>query len=377
MPVAFQTIPREFVSKTSVEDYKAPLTGVLADVQRYGAVVITRRKKYYGIIDDRQVANKGKIEVTSQFPTGKFTKVVPVLDQNTSIQDAIAYFHSSATKALPYVEGSKIVGVVKRNAILRAILSLHLVPDSKVEEIMSAPLLTVDDDDNLAQARRAMAKGRVGRLIVISDGKLFGMLTYKHMLKYSARTREKRTTTGRSTPEGRVRVGDVCERNVISIDREVPVDNAIRELVKHDISSLLVTKDTMPVGIVTARDILESVLGRIGTPEEHIVVSGLDAQSQEYKDDIVDSILGVIAKVDRFKALKVDNVSVNFKRVRTRGYEIRARLELRKGKEIYAAASGFTLERTLKELESTLYKEIRSLKNRIVTGRRELDATND
>ncbi len=377
MPVAFETLPVALVSKTSLEDYKVPITSVLSDVEKYGAVVVTKNDDYFGMIDDREIAKRGIIDITESYSTGKLARSVPIVRTDTPIQDIINYFYKSSARALPYMKENRVLGIVKRDAILRAILSLHLISAMKVKEVMSTPFFSIDSDANIAQARSAMEKNKVSRLVVLSNKKLFGLITYKDIINYTARMRERKSKVGRSMPESATRVADVCERNLYSIGKEEGVDNAIRSLVEHNISSLLITKGEQPLGIITVKDVLEAALGNGNAPRENIMISGLDDYNEEYREEIVDTINNITDKVDRFSKIKVDNISVNFKRVKTKGYEITARLELERGEEVYASAAGYTLERTLKSLEDKLYKEIAQKKNRMVTTKKELGATNE
>jgi signal-transduction protein with cAMP-binding, CBS, and nucleotidyltransferase domain len=376
MPVAFQEIPTEFVSKSSIVDYKTPITQVLSDVRKYGAVVVTKDGKYLGLVDDRAIARSVGTNMNEGASIGKVAKTGQVLGQNTSVRDAISFFYNSATKALPYLKDGKIIGIVKRDTILKAVLSLHLLQNVSVKEIMSTPLLSIDADMNLAQARSMMENDNISRLIVMSKNKFYGLLTYKNIINYSTRL-EERNQKGKSSLESNMKISDVCEKNVYMIEREKSVEDAIRSLVEHNISAVVVTKDNAPIGIVTVKDILEAANGSQGTAHENIIISGLDESSAEYRDDISNSLKEIAEKVDRFGRFKVSAISVNFKRVKTKGYEIRARIELEKGVPIFAEADGYTLEKTLGDLEEKLYKEIKEKKNMDVTTKKELGAPNE
>ena len=135
MPVAFQEIPAEFVSKTEFEDYSTPVAQVISKIQKYGAVVVTKDGKYFGIVDDRTIGKSTGMAFDETMLTGKVAKAVPRLSDKTSVQDAINFFYDSSSKALPYIKDDKVTGIVKRSEILKAILSLHLLSQAKVKEL--------------------------------------------------------------------------------------------------------------------------------------------------------------------------------------------------------------------------------------------------
>src|SRR5438105_2503836 len=117
MQKAFETLPKEFISDVKIYDYKTPIANVLSKINSEGAVVVLKAKEYYGIVDDRTIAGKGTLKIDQKFPVGKFARKVPVVDQSTSIEKTIHHFYNSSTKVLPYTEGNRIKGVIKRDMI--------------------------------------------------------------------------------------------------------------------------------------------------------------------------------------------------------------------------------------------------------------------
>ncbi len=54
-----------------------------------------------------------------------------------------------------------------------------------VADVMTRELLTLADDDTLADARRLMVRGRLRHLPVLRDGRLVGILTHRDLLSAS------------------------------------------------------------------------------------------------------------------------------------------------------------------------------------------------
>jgi CBS domain-containing protein len=59
-----------------------------------------------------------------------------------------------------------------------------------------------------------------------------------------------------------VRVRDVMETYVPTIDAKATVMEAVQRMVKENVWSFLVTKDGLPVGVVTERDILRRCISK-------------------------------------------------------------------------------------------------------------------
>ena len=57
-----------------------------------------------------------------------------------------------------------------------------------------------------------------------------------------------------------VKISDLMNKNLITVDVNAPVIDAIRTMIDHDIGSVVVTRDNEPIGIVTERDCLKKAI---------------------------------------------------------------------------------------------------------------------
>ncbi len=70
------------------------------------------------------------------------------------------------------------VGVVTERDILRRCISKRFSPETmKLEEIMSSPIVTIDQNSTLADAMRVIVDKSVRRLFVVDNGKIVGRVT--------------------------------------------------------------------------------------------------------------------------------------------------------------------------------------------------------
>ncbi len=371
MKVAFELIPKEFISDTAFYDYKDQMSDALTKVNKFGAVVVFKDGQYYGVVDDRSIAKQGTIRMPENYPVGKFARSVPILDRSSDIGKAIEVFYNSATKAVPLAENNKIKGILKRTDILKSILSLHILSSYKASDVMSTPVIAIDQETSIEKARYAMKENNVNRLAVMDKGKLFGIITFKGLIE----SMEIKNRSPEFSPKGRAHatVADYSRHDVYTIDQDTNLDQTIRELIKNNTSALLVMRKGKPVGMLTIRDIFETIVKNSNVPRRNIVLSGLDSNTKEYEQDINTSLEAFADKVDKFRDVKIDYIALNVKAIKgekSRQYDLRARIGLVKGGTISMSSSGFNLERTLKVLVDKLYKIIETKNEIIITGRK-------
>lgn len=85
-------------------------------------------------------------------------------------------------------KGGEVVGVVTKGDILREVIMKKADPQkTKVEDVMSRPVVSIQAESTLEEASQIMAKNNVSKLPVIKDGKLLGILTSTDVIRKSGR----------------------------------------------------------------------------------------------------------------------------------------------------------------------------------------------
>lgn len=106
------------------------------------------------------------------------TEEVTVVHPDITIQQFVdRYLNRLKHHGYPVVEEGKVVGIVCEYDVKE--VRIESWDEYRVEDVMvpSEELLTVEPEDNAADALMIMARNDVGRLPVIKDGKLVGILT--------------------------------------------------------------------------------------------------------------------------------------------------------------------------------------------------------
>jgi CBS domain-containing protein len=374
MSTLYEPLPKEFVSQTAFFDYKTPLTQVIGEMNRLGAVIVTKDKAYFGIADNRTMSRTGSERPTKfskALSIGKFARKLPLLTKDTSIGNVIGYFHEFSAKALPFGEGDKVKGVVRRDIVLRSIVSLHLLSKAKVSDAMTTPVMAIDAGANLSQAVSIMGQNRIRRLVVLDGGKLAGILTQGDVYSKFARLDERHPEM---TPEPRslnnVLVRDVANANPHSADFNDPLEDAIRQLLGKNISSLVVTRGGKPVGLLSIRDVFELAAAQMAKVKRAVVITGIDDSTIDYEQDMENEVNRLIERIDKFGRTEVSYAAIHVNKVKNKGYELKARLGFEKKGVIFATATGYGLDSTLTSLLDNLLKQVTERKEIIVSGRK-------
>jgi CBS domain-containing protein len=116
------------------------------------------------------------------------TKNPSTIEPDKSVADAAKLMRDEDAGIVPIVDGQKLVGTTTDRDIAIRIVAEGKDPQStKVREIMTSRLVTVDPDQELDEALRLMAEHQVRRLPVVEeDGKLIGIVAQADIAKHTS-----------------------------------------------------------------------------------------------------------------------------------------------------------------------------------------------
>lgn len=134
-----------------------------------------------------------------------------------------------------------------------------------VADLMTGPLVTIGHDATVADAWSIIRSRQVRHLPVLdSDRRLIGMVT-DHDLRLVILERCLREEPGRLAEIlGRLRVNEIMTWAVITVRPDADIREAARLMHDHKLGALAVAADGRVVGILTATDVIQAV---VGSPE--------------------------------------------------------------------------------------------------------------
>jgi CBS domain-containing protein len=104
------------------------------------------------------------------------TKSVTTIKVDSSVFEVAELMNSKGIGCLIIVEGEEPVGMVTERDIVRRIVAKKLPYETRVSEIMTTKLVTVDPDMSLKDAARLMSTNKIRRLPVVKQNKLVGIV---------------------------------------------------------------------------------------------------------------------------------------------------------------------------------------------------------
>ncbi|MDE1856572.1 MAG: CBS domain-containing protein [Candidatus Micrarchaeota archaeon] len=353
-------IPEGLISKTVSFDHKMPISKVMPAVRQYGAVIVNRDRQYEGIVDSRSIyRSKLSLNLGKAQTIGKIVTRVPKITNSTTMDSVIYYFYKSRVKALPYMDNSrKIKGILTRWTLLKAMLSMGELGAFTVSDSMSSPVMAIDINSTLTQARAAMRDNKVNRLAVLEGGRFVGLLTNHDIINFAKPGERLPEMKTKQYNPSNITIDSVMQRTPHTVDQGAPLPEAVKKMVENEISSLVVVKQGKPVGMLTIHDVFESLVAKGQVRQNRIFISGLDQNTYEYEDEIREEINSFMGKIEKLNRMNIDYITLNVKHIKTKSYEIRARLAIAGRPIITVHVNEFLLERAMAKLTQVLREEI-------------------
>lgn len=112
------------------------------------------------------------------------TKNIISVKDSASIVTAASVMVDNDIGSIVVTKSGNPVGIVTEKDIVKECCAKKLCGgDLKVEEVMSAPLITIDADASLGEAAMLMSDNRIRRLLVTEKGKIVGIITERDVLR--------------------------------------------------------------------------------------------------------------------------------------------------------------------------------------------------
>ena len=114
-------------------------------------------------------------------PAEKFVTV----DRDTNVRKAAEIMKDRGIGSVFVTRENKIIGILTDTDLVRRLVAAGLdSTQTTVEQIMSAPILTIDENKTLLDANDLMAREHVRHLGVSKDGKLVGMISVRDLVVF-------------------------------------------------------------------------------------------------------------------------------------------------------------------------------------------------
>ncbi|RNL61821.1 CBS domain-containing protein [Zhongshania marina] len=130
----------------------------------------------------------------------------------------------------------------------------------KIKDIMIKKVVTVELDDSLRVVKELFEKTNFHHLAVVHDGKLYGIISDRDLLKSISPNIGTMAATSKDMATLNKKVHQVMTRQPITSDEESSVRDAIHIFNTNKISCIPIVRDSgYLVGMVSWRDILRNI----------------------------------------------------------------------------------------------------------------------
>jgi CBS domain-containing protein len=112
------------------------------------------------------------------------TKKALTIDSQRTVLEAAQLMSRKEVGDLIVVDNEMPMGIVTETDLVRRVMAREKGLDTKVSDVMSKPLITIDPNASLNEAARKMIKNKIRRLPVLKKHKLVGIIVVSDFARY-------------------------------------------------------------------------------------------------------------------------------------------------------------------------------------------------
>ena len=134
------------------------------------------------------------------------------------------------------------------NLLLFSITEMVSLPKRSVKHYIKKDTISVEPNSTIQEAARIFITNKIHGAPVEDNGKIVGMVTFMDIGETLA--------SGKMT----LKIKDIMTKNVITIDGDASLSDAIHMFNEHNIGRLIVTIEGVPRGLISRTDVLHELV---------------------------------------------------------------------------------------------------------------------
>ena len=225
---------------------------------------VTNNKELVGIISERDIADKLGSSKYESMPASRLhissvmVKDVFTVPQTMQLDEVAKLMLENGIGSVPVMDDDKMVGIVSKADFVT--LATGIAFDKiTVNEVMSKDLISVSPTERLIHARRVMLEAHVGRLPVLDEGNLVGMITSKDLMRAFIDFRKKVPEKYQKSQIKEVLVEDIMSANPTYVSKDMSISEVSEIIMETGYNGLPVVEGGEVIGIITQTDILRLI----------------------------------------------------------------------------------------------------------------------
>lgn len=136
---------------------------------------------------------------------------VITIDENATVKEAVEVMNKFEIGCVIAVKKGKAVGIITERDLLRRVIAETLDANkTKVNQVMSSPLVVVEPSTDLEEAVKLMFQMKIKKLPVVQDKRLVGLVSLTDIARFQPRVIEvlKKLAVRQETPKSIKKVLD-------------------------------------------------------------------------------------------------------------------------------------------------------------------------
>ncbi len=352
------------------------LSEVIGQMRQYEkrSALVFKNKRYLGLIEKKKIIHTNVDP--SEVGIADFLQRTPILDESTDVLEAAHIMFEHDVNHLPVSKDKEIVGVVSALDLANLALQLPRVASLRVDEVKILKSNHVTKDNPLSQAMHIMREDHVDHVPVFDQGKLYGILSYRDIIRKAINWSPHRDKAGNfnaelhtkaasveTTPFPMIPVGEFSTNdNLISIAPTDSLKEAVGKMVDKRIKSLLIQDSEKLYGILSIRNILAKVSSLEKIANYVLNFVGLnDCNLSEHQENVLNAITERQAEKLQRKIDETFRVTVHLKQINKEGkqsqFDIKLKIDL-PGKILASEKSDWDLETALHKAFNIVESEL-------------------
>jgi CBS domain-containing protein len=223
-------------------------------------------KEMVGMITEKDIANKLGSSKYGNLPPSHFhvstvmTNELFAVDTETDIGYAANLMLENNIGGIPVMDDGDVIGLVTKSDLIDTCRG-KAYENKSVQDLMSTDLITVSPSDRLVHARRVMMDAKVGRLLVMEEEDLVGLVTSKDISRAMISFRKVVPDKHKSARIRNLLVDDVMSQGIRMVSMTSSIPEVAQMMLDQGISGFPVEDENRnPVGLITKTDLLDLIV---------------------------------------------------------------------------------------------------------------------
>lgn len=253
------------------------LIGKLKQLEKRTALIF-KKNKYLGLIEKKRLL-RAHIDST-EIKVGHYLHKTPIINEHSDLIESAYLLFQSDSNTIPVERNKVIVGVLQGLDLAKLALEL---PETSFWKVKNVKLVKAElnKNDPLAAALKMMFLKRLDQIPLFHDGKLYGVISYRDILRKYLNWTPKRdismkfnkmVATTRSAEVdmpnlANLPVESFCTNaNLMTINPDTKLSDAVGIMIKNNLTDLIVQNGENVAGLLTVKEILRNV-GSLKIPQ--------------------------------------------------------------------------------------------------------------